>query len=177
MAYSKVTVSFSLNKDMLARLDALAITSGNNRSQVVTDLFEKELGTDSEFGKQLKSNPELARIYNSKREALGLANLQQQMISLLETHDVQEIIAALKKMEEKDVQQDRVIGNGLLYGLCNGKTGKVFWRVLNEQEDNQEIGEGKQRFHGKNKKAGYQKIVSDTKTTKEIIACLLSTFN
>lgn len=103
MAYSKVTVSFSLNKDMLARLDALAITSGNNRSQVVNDLFEKELGTDSEFGKQLKSNPELARIYNSKREALGLANLQQQMISLLETHDVQEIIAALKKMEEKDV--------------------------------------------------------------------------
>lgn len=92
------TVSFSINKDMLARLDVLAITSGNNRSQVVNDLLEKELGTDSEFGKQLKSNPELARIYNSKRESL-----QQQMISLLETHDVQEIIEALKKMEEKDV--------------------------------------------------------------------------
>lgn len=96
-----VTVSFSINKDMLARLDVLAITSGNNRSQVVNDLLEKELGTDSEFGKQLKSNPELARIYNSKREALGLANLQQQMISLLETHDVQEIIEALKKMEDR----------------------------------------------------------------------------
>lgn len=96
-----VTVSFSINKDMLARLDVLAITSGNNRSQVVNDLLEKELGTDSEFGKQLKSNPELARIYNSKREALGLASLQQQMISLLETHDVQEIIEALKKMEDR----------------------------------------------------------------------------
>ena len=62
------TVSFSINKDMLARLDVLAITSGNNRSQVVNDLLEKELGNDSEFGKQLKSNPELARIYNAKRE-------------------------------------------------------------------------------------------------------------
>ena len=97
----KATVSISINKDMLARLDVLAITSGNNRSQVVNDLLEKELGTDSEFGKQLKSNPELARIYNSKREALGLASLQQQMISLLETHDVQEIIEALKKMEDR----------------------------------------------------------------------------
>ena len=66
-------------------------------------MLEKELGTDSEFGKQLKSNPELARIYNTKREALGLASLQQQMISLLETHDVQEIIEALKMMEKKDV--------------------------------------------------------------------------
>lgn len=91
------TVSFSINKDMLARLDALAITSGNDRSQVVNDLLEKELGTDSEFGKQLKSNPELARIYNAKRED----SLQQQMISLLETHDVQEIIEALKKMEDR----------------------------------------------------------------------------
>lgn len=94
-----VTASFSINKDMLARLDALAIASGNDRSQVVNDLLEKELGNDSEFGKQLKSNPELARIYNAKRED----SLQQQMISLLETHDVQEIIEALKKMEEKDV--------------------------------------------------------------------------
>ena len=101
MAYSKVTASFSLNRDMMARLETLVATSGNNRSQVVNDLLEKELGTDSEFGKQLKSNTELARIYNAKREKLGLASLQQQMISLLETHNVQEIIEALKKMEDR----------------------------------------------------------------------------
>lgn len=98
-----ITVSFSIDKDMLARLDVLAVSNGNNRSQALNNLLEKELGNDSEFGKQLKTNHEFARIYNAKREELGMASLQQQMIDLLETHDVQEIIEALKKMEGKNV--------------------------------------------------------------------------